>query len=144
MRINYSTPCCTDNLCHIRSFLAKQLDSTNLSVTDQNKVVLAVDEACANAIIHGNECDQRRRLKVELKIEADNIQVDIYDVGDYNCPNQNDISRRDIQDNIRTRKKGGLGLVLMHRIMDRVQYYNDGKVTICSLTKRLEGGSTRT
>ena len=140
MRINYSTPCCTDNLCHIRSFLAKQLNGTNLSMTDQNKVVLAVDEACANAIIHGNDCDQGRRLKVELKIEADNIQVDIYDVGDY-CPNQSDISRRDIQDNIRNRRKGGLGLMLMHQIMDRVRYYNDGKVTVCSLTKKLESST---
>ncbi len=136
MKINYSTPCCTDNLCHIRSFLSKQLDDTNLSMTDRNKVVLAVDEACANAIIHGNECDQKRRLKVELQIARDTICVEIYDVGNYR-PNQNDFSRRDIQENIRNRKKGGLGLMLMHRIMDKVQYYNKGPVTVCSLTKRL-------
>ncbi len=137
MRINYSTPCCTDNLCHIRSFLSKQLDNTNLSATDQNKVVLAVDEACANAIIHGNECDQGRRLKVELEIGDNNIRVEIYDVGNYH-PNQMDFSGRDIQENIRTRKKGGLGLVIMHSVMDKVQYYNKGEVTVCSLTKKLE------
>lgn len=136
MKINYSTPCCTDNLCHIRSFLSKQLDDTNLSMTDRNKVILAVDEACANAMIHGNDCDQKRRLKVELQIASDTIQVDIYDVGNYR-PNQHDFSRRDIQENIRNRKKGGLGLMLMHRIMDQVQYYNKGPVTVCSLTKHL-------
>jgi len=113
------------------------LDNTNLSANDQNKVVLAVDEACANAIIHGNECDQARRLKVELEIRDNNIRVEIYDVGNYH-PNQIDFSGRDIQENIRTRKKGGLGLVIMHSVMDRVQYYNKGKVTVCSLTKKLE------
>ena len=139
MKINYSSPCTTDNLGEIRSFIADQLQKTDFSDNEKYQIVLAIDEACANAIIHGNQCDRRRKLKIEMDIHPDYISVEIYDIGDYR-PNQTPHTQlsRDIHDNIRSRSKGGLGLRLMHVIMDRVRYYNNGTANVCCLTKKVK------
>lgn len=137
MKINYSTPCSTDKLSDIRSFVTDQLANTDFSDTEKYQIVLAIDEACANAIIHGNQCDGRRRLKIEIEVTRELISVEIYDIGNYR-PNQAHHSPCDIRENIRTKQKGGLGLRLMHIIMDRVRYYNNGKANVCSLVKKVK------
>lgn len=137
MKINYSTQCTTTKLPEIRNFIAKQLKSISLSSKEKHLLILAIDEACANAIIHGNNCDKNKNLDLVLEIEEDKILVQIYDIGNYH-PNKTTWSGRNIViDNIRCKRKGGLGLTLIYRAMDRVKYYNRGQVTVCELVKLL-------
>lgn len=133
MKFNYTTPCVTKKLAAIRSFINQQLNQAALSEQEKHQVVLAIDEACANAMIHGNSCDKNRELKVELEILADKIIIEIYDVGDYH-PNEVEWSSRNLMENIRSRRKGGMGLRLIHCIMDKVRYYHKGDVNVCALT----------
>ncbi len=137
MKINYTTTCCKNQLGKIRNFVSEQISTAQLSEIEKNQVILAVDEACANAIIHGNNCDEKRELKLALDVNQERIYVEIHDVGNFR-PNEVNWSSRDlIRTCVKNKRKGGLGLNLMHRIMDSVQYYNNGKINVCALTKEI-------
>lgn len=137
MTIAYTTPCSTEKLSDIRSFMYDQLAQVELSDLEKNQVVLAVDEACANAIIHGNQCDASRDLHLAIDIDPQHINIEISDIGSFR-PNETNWRSRSINDLIRQRCKGGLGQRLMHSIMDRVSYYSRGQMNICALSKQLK------
>ncbi|MGB0840342.1 MAG: ATP-binding protein, partial [Chitinophagales bacterium] len=111
--MNYTTNCQKENLRAIRSFLSERLSQLNISSIEKHQLILATDEACANAIIHGNNCDKNRELCVEVEITDFDITIEIYDIGSYR-PNERVSETRDIRQNIRAKQKGGLGLRLMH------------------------------
>lgn len=121
----------------MRSFVASQLAQTQLSETDKAQIVLAIDEACSNAIIHGNNCDKNRLLQLTIDFYQEEIRIEISDIGEQlpTTPKSTDF---DIQQNITNKSKGGLGLRLIHNIMDNVDYYHRGNIGVCSLTKRLK------
>lgn len=136
MKASFNTSCQKACLTEIRQFIESQLNGLAISSADRYKIVLAIDEACANAIIHGNACDQQREIKIDWLMEAKTIQVDIYDIGDYR-PDEAD-RMLDLQQKIKEKNKGGLGLFLIHQIMDQVRFFKHDNVNICQLTKQLE------
>lgn len=135
MRIDYVTPCATENLANIRGFVAEQLLSTQFSQKERDQIVLAIDEACANAIIHGNKCDCKRQLKIELDIDSTEIKIEIFDIGNFLPTEIKALNNQTIQQNIKNHKKGGLGLHLIKLIMDEICFYERGNVKVCSLKK---------
>ena len=138
MKINYSTPCCRKGLGDIRHFVSQQIKDAKLSDLEKGQIILAVDEACANAIIHGNDCDNSKELRLELEIDEDRISVEISDIGNYQPRVKGNRSTQEVVgDCIQNKRKGGLGLRLMYGVMDNVKYYSRGSTNICSLTKRL-------
>jgi serine/threonine-protein kinase RsbW len=54
--------CSIDNLKEIRSFVNKRLQELSVSELEINMIVLAVDEICANIIIHSNKSDINQHL----------------------------------------------------------------------------------
>lgn len=134
--MQYSVPCSKECLRQIRDFVSQQLAQTQLSDVERAQVVLAVDEACANAIIHGNHCDSTRTLQLNLEIASDMIHVEISDVGQQLPPAAP--TTFDLLQNVSNKAKGGLGLVFMNHIMDSVDYFHRGNIGVCSLTKRLK------
>jgi len=141
MKHNFKTHCNRDQLYQIRRFISYHLEGTDLSSKESHQIILAVDEACANAIIHGNSCDENRKLQVELDITEELLNIEIYDVGNYKPDDrEKKWDPDDVKENFKLKRKGGLGLRLMHCIMDKVTFYKreDDKVNVCSLTKVLK------
>ena len=134
---SYTIPCSSENLSKIRHFMEAKLQALPLSDTDKFKIILAVDEACANAIIHGNKCNAHHILQVRFAAFANYIQVDICDTGKIAPKNQTPPTEPNITDFTEKRQRGGLGLSLIHHIMDKVTYYPKGKQTVCTLVKNL-------
>ena len=135
--MQHTIPCLKDCLYEMPSFVATQLSQTQLSETEKAQIVLAIDEACSNAIIHGNNCDKNRLLQLTIDFYQEEIRIEISDIGKQlpTTPKNTDF---DIQQNITNKMKGGLGLRLIHNIMDNVDYYHRGNIGVCSLTKRLK------
>ena len=52
MKFNISVPCEKSNLQRIRAFIIDVLREQQLSDVEVHSMVLAVDEACANLMIH--------------------------------------------------------------------------------------------
>jgi serine/threonine-protein kinase RsbW len=94
---------------------------------------LAVDEASANAIIHGNNCNEELSIVVELYFQDAKLTVRIFDIGDFAFDEK--LMDRNIETLLRERAKGGLGLRLIHALMDDVRFFHEGDTHVCTLTK---------
>ncbi len=116
----------TDKLIEVRKFVRTAARAFGFSEEDTDNIVLAVDEACTNIIKHayGNLSDQ----KIEITIIHSNrsFEVRIYDEGRSFDPST--LRPPNIKEHIGHNKRGGLGVYLMKRLMDKVEYnFSPGK-----------------
>ena len=127
--------CDRKNLSTIRAFVADTLAPAHLSEVILNQIVLSVDEICANLIIHSNKEDSRKNLCLTIHYNKKEIVIELEDHGiPFNLDNY---IEPDIEDNIKIGKKGGVGVALVKRIMDKVEYTALGTSNICRLHKYL-------
>jgi len=125
--------CSKTNLKTIRDFVTQYLSQYDLSEIILNQIVLAVDEICANLIIHANKEDPNKFL--ELVISRVNNQL-LIEISDYGISfQQNNYKEPDIEEHIRIGKKGGVGIAIVNRIMDKVEFVTEGGRNICRLYK---------
>jgi len=128
--------CSRKHLQQVRDFVRNYLSSRQLSEIMVNQVVLAVDEVVANFIIHANGEDETQFLDLEMTFDAHSLNVEIADHGDtifLPAPHQSP----DLRDYIRQGRKGGMGMTLVNRLMDRVEFFTRGNHTVCHLSKHL-------
>ncbi|MEQ9307222.1 MAG: ATP-binding protein, partial [Marinoscillum sp.] len=91
---------------------------------------------CANLIIHSNHCDPDKNIDVMVEVEMlKRITFIIkdegvsFDLNDYKEPSMDEI--------ISSGRKGGVGLILVKRIMDKIEFSTEKNCNICRLTKNL-------
>jgi serine/threonine-protein kinase RsbW len=137
MKFNISVPSEKSNLQRIRAFIIDVLREQHLSEVEIHSMVLAVDEVCANLIIHSNNGLLNHSIDVEINLKVKGkIVFDIIDKGSgfdlrkYPEPDINEI--------IRQKKKGGVGLMLVKRIMDDIDFITKEDYNIVRLTKNLQ------
>ena len=129
-------PCSRQNLQEVRDFVRGYLADRHLADVAVNQVVLAVDEVVANFIIHANKEDENQFLDLKLTLLDHELNVEIADNGDtifLPAPHQNP----DLRAYISQGRKGGMGMTLVNRLMDRVEFFTRGNHTVCHLTKQL-------
>lgn len=135
MKSSFSIPCNIDNLKDLRGFLNKVLNNLELGDIDVNALILAVDEVCANIIIH-SKCEDSATINANVIYEPDHLIFEIID----ESPNSFDISKYsepELNEIIKSRKKGGVGLMLVKRIMDKVEMVKQSGKNVCRLHKDL-------
>jgi serine/threonine-protein kinase RsbW len=127
----------TKYLIVVRDFVSRMIRQSRVTREDENKIILAVDEAVTNIIEHGY--DQGVDGQIELEIESDDSQfkVVIRDTG--RVFNPESVPNPDMKEHVKAGRKKGLGLFLMRQIMDEVRYrYKDGvqnELTLVKYTK---------
>ena len=125
--------CTKKNLKIIRDFVSEYLRALSLTDILLNQIVLAVDEICANLIIHANKEDASKFL--ELAISRVDKQL-LIEISDYGISFQRtNYKEPDIEEHIRIGKKGGVGIAIVNRIMDKVEFVTEGDRNICRLYK---------
>ncbi len=105
----------------IRSLVRGWLEACELAEDVVDKVVLAVDEACANAIRHAYEgrCDET--LEVSFREDGEYLELQVSDQG-APCPPEY-IECRPLQPPAMSDlRPGGLGVPLMHEVFDEVRF----------------------
>lgn len=134
---NIKISCSTSRLLEIRKFISGVLESHNYPEIETHKLVLAVDEVCANLIIHSNDCNpsQHIELKVEYK-EKESITFEIIDRGISFDMNQ--YQEPKLKELVIAKRKGGLGLMLVKRIMDKIEFKTEKNTNICRLVKLID------
>ncbi len=113
-------PSSSENLAMIRDFVAKIGEMAGLNETETMKLVLAVDEACANVVEHAYGMDPSKEVTVRALLDPDKIQIEIVDTG--NSFDPGGIRQLNLEELVAQRKNGGLGLRLIKSIMDDVHY----------------------
>lgn len=124
-----------ENLKQLRALLISHLNQYPISDIDANLLILAVDEICANVIIHANKNNESPFIEIDLRVDEEGIEVAILDGGKkFSLLSQQDPN---LQTLIEKRQKGGIGIMLIKRIMDKIEYIRDNNHNIHRLYKRL-------
>jgi len=127
--------CDKANLKLVRDFVSDVLKGYSIPDTEVNLVVVAVDEVCSNLIIHAHNCNDQESIDIEISHNKSTFVFEIIDRGSVF-----DISRYDapsIDKIIKNKKMGGIGLILVKKIMDKIQIEQNGGRNICRLYKTL-------
>lgn len=125
--------CQTNALSELRAFLQKTFASLQLSDVDQHQVTLAVEEVCANLIIHSHQCNGQDQIELKVKKHSGKLVVEIKDRGqafnmlDYEVPDLHHVKG--------SKRKGGLGIILVKRIMDEIEFESSKGINTCRLIK---------
>lgn len=136
MKFNLKVYCEKTRLKDIREFISEKLKAYVHDDLEINQMVLAVDEICANLIIHSNYCNANQAINLEVFVEQNGVTFEISDEGEkFNLNNYKEPS---IQEVVQTKKKGGIGLMLVRRIMDKVEFVNKEQKNTCILHKRFK------
>lgn len=125
--------CQTTALAEVRVFLQKTLSGFNLSDKDMIQVTLAVEEVCANLIIHSHHCNKKEFINLKI-IEAE--KKIIFEIKDHGKAfNMLDYEAPDLEEVKGNKRKGGLGIILVRKIMDEIEFESNQGVNTCRLVK---------
>jgi serine/threonine-protein kinase RsbW len=133
MENNITIYCQTTALAELRYFLRKTLTMPFLSENDKLQLMLAVEEVCANLIIHSHDCNGEDYINLEVKEYPEKIIFEIKDQGkafnilDYEIPDLIKVKGE--------KRKGGLGIILVKKIMDEIEFESASGVNTCRLIK---------
>ena len=101
-------------------------------------VNLAIDEILTNTISYGYEDDERHQIEIIVRVEAEALVVVIVDDS---MPFDLALApERDLEASLEDTPLGGLGLFLVHRMMDSVEYRREEGCNVVTLVKNTEQG----
>ena len=96
------------------------------------KVAIATDEAVTNVIRHAYQGDPNKKVTIKFQITDDSLIIRIMHTG--RALSKEDIKLPVMNEYIKKRRVGGLGLYIMNQFMDEVDY-TVGKENCCQMTK---------
>lgn len=114
----------TDSINEVEKKIAQVLDKAGFCEDDAFAICLALDEALANAIKHGNGYDATKNVSVRFRVKGELATIVVEDEGDgfdYN-------HQPDPTEPARLELPTGRGLLLMHSYMDSVTFNEKGNV----------------
>ena len=117
--------------------VAEQIDEFCASRAIASEVAyavnLALDEILTNTISYGYTDDAPHRIEVSVRPEAEALVIVIVD--DSAAFDLSNVPTPDIGASLEERPLGGLGLFLVHQMMDGVKYRREGERNIVTLKK---------
>jgi len=102
------------------------------SPVESRKIALAVDEAITNVIKHSYKNALDKDIKLEFYSSSEGLKVKIIFSG---VPPVLERMGVNLPRMIKEKKKGGLGVELMRRIMDSVEYKTTQNINTCEMIK---------
>ena len=113
-------PSSTENLAMIRDFVNGIGARAGMNPKEIAEVEMAVDEACANVIEHAYGRDVTKEVIVRAVIDESEVVVEVVDTGRGFEPAS--IEQVELKDLVAKRASGGLGMRLIRKLMDEVDY----------------------
>ncbi len=119
----------------VRSEVAEAIRIGGFPETYTNRILIAVDEAVTNVIEHGYDDPNEGFIDVICEVEPATFTISIIDQGETFDPRT--MSDIDIQRHVAAGKSGGLGIFLIRKIMDVVDYHHEtGQHNRLTMVKR--------
>jgi anti-sigma regulatory factor (Ser/Thr protein kinase) len=128
-------PSATEFLAAIRDVARRAAELFGCDPALAEQVALAVDEASTNVIQHAYGGASDRQIELRFDHSGERLSVEIEDDG---APlDEHTFPEVDLQLYASERRRGGLGVHLMSRIMDEVSFSRGGRGNVCRLRKRI-------
>lgn len=93
---------------------------------------VGLTEALANAMLYGNDRDPRKHVRVEAQFSSERIAIRVTDEGRGFDPDQ----VRDPTAPANLHRSGGRGIFLIRKLMDRVEFNEQGNSVLMVLDAR--------
>ncbi len=107
-------------LDEIREFVGKKARASGFSDKDIYSIQLAADEAASNVIEHAYAGMQNGTIQLSCDFSGKILTITLLDHGRQFDPAQ--VKDPDLNASLSDRQIGGLGIYLMRKMMDEVQY----------------------
>jgi anti-sigma regulatory factor (Ser/Thr protein kinase) len=129
-----AVPSRTEFLGIVRDVARRMAETAGFEPAVAEQVALAVDEAATNVIEHAYAGAPDRVVEVRCEDRGRELQFDVIDNGKGVDPRT--VPRVDLDRYVTERRKGGLGVHLMGKIMDSVTFRRSARRNVCRLAKR--------
>ncbi|MFO1257234.1 MAG: ATP-binding protein [Gammaproteobacteria bacterium] len=101
-----------------------------------NKLLMCVDEIVTNIVTHAYKDKEEHTVYLESKLENGFITIEFRDDGVAFDPTKR--SGPDTTLSIEDRDIGGLGLHLVKKLMDKMEYAREGDYNVLKITKKIQ------
>jgi len=124
----------TAQIADVRDFVARHAAAYGFSDEDVHDIRLAVDEAYTNVIKHAYNFDASKKVKVKISTGNGKFTISLSDEGTAFDPAS--YEKPDVAERVMLRKRGGVGVYLIQKLMDDVEYRKDGKYNEILMSKK--------
>jgi len=126
MKKDLQIPSDIGNLRLVEKAIDELSSELNLSDEIYGNVMVATMEATNNAIIHGNNSDPKKNVRIQILLDEKELKVHVEDQGigfDYaNVPDPT--SPENLE------KINGRGIFLMEHLSDEITYQEEGRIVV--------------
>jgi len=113
-----------ENISSIERFVEEICDYYNINDTYFGNILIALTESFNNALIHGNENDESRKIQVVFESKPKGLSFIVTDEGSGFDP---DIVPDPLDLEIDSSTQTGRGLFLIRSLSDKVEIKNEGR-----------------
>ncbi len=126
------------NLDSIRDFVGEAAEQSGFSGKDVYSIQLAADEACSNIIEHAYEGMSDGEIEIACEVKGGQMSIIIHDHGkEFDITK---VGKPNLSKNLDERQVGGLGVYLIHKLMDEVHFSSSKKTgNTLIMIKRIPG-----
>lgn len=111
-----------NNICEVEAFVKDLVERHEVKEELYANILISLTEAVNNAIIHGNDMDESKFVKVICDRSEEELSIRVCDEGPGFNPE--DIPDPTAPENLV--KIGGRGVFLMQKLCDRVAFLDNG------------------
>ncbi len=127
-------PAVLDNLERLISFITAFAGKHGYSAAELRRIELAVEEVLVNICRYAYPPEKRGDIIITCSATGEAYTIEIIDTGvPFDCSNE---TCPDLKAKLCDRKPGGLGIYLMHKMVDEVTYSREGDRNILTLVYR--------
>ncbi len=123
-----------ENLDSVRVYVGQQARAAGFSDKTVYAVQLAADEAASNIIEHAYDGPSNQTFQMKCEFTSGRLIITFQDQG--KSFDISKVDKPDIRADLSERKIGGLGIFLMHKLMDEVNYKVTSSGNVLTLVKR--------
>ncbi len=135
-------PAHIDYLADLREFVSRTGKKYGFSEKIIKNFKIAIDEAATNVIRHAyREVEGGGFLLIRALIKKNSLTICLIDQGKYFDPKH--VQSPDLQRYVQIGKRGGLGIFMMRKLMDEVDYRKTEEGNELRLTKQRDGSSIK-
>jgi len=109
-----------------------------ISPTVAYQVNVSIDELLTNTISYGFADGAQREIRIDLSIDGDRLVVRIEDDARQFDLTETDPTKADTNSALEERTPGGLGIFLVHQMMDSVSYSRENNKNVVVLGKKVD------
>ena len=126
----------------VHDFVKDTLVANGVTAASTDDLVLACDEAATNIVEHAFEGDSAMRLRqprfvLALNCCKNKVTATFFDTG--SAFNLQSVEPPDVRKNLAGEKRGGYGVFLIRKLVDKIVYSARRRLNITRLVKEVQG-----